>query len=87
MMVTFDVKFSTWRNSMPKDDHIEMDGKVIEACGGGKYKVELKSGQCLTIPMCGKMKKNHIRVIPGDYVKVAISPYDLQNGFISFRGK
>jgi translation initiation factor IF-1 len=72
---------------MSKGDHIEMDGIVIEACGGGKYAVQIKDGPLLKVPMCGKMKKHHIRVIPGDQVRVSLTPYDMNNGFISYRGR
>lgn len=72
---------------MPRDDHVEMEGVVEEACGGGKYRVKTSIGGVVIAQLNGRMKRNHIRVIPGDKVKVAVSPYDVTNGFITFRSK
>lgn len=71
---------------MPKDDHVELAGSVIEALGGGQYSVKLtESGSEIRARLCGKMKQHQIRVIPGDRVKVAVSPYDLTHGMITYR--
>jgi len=73
---------------MPREDHIEFEGTVEEACGGGQYRITLdKTGQKVLAQLNGRMKRHHIRVIPGDRVKVALSPYDTSHGLIVFRGK
>jgi len=71
---------------MPREDHIEVDGVVIDSCGG-KFKVDLKNGAPPVLAQLnGKMRQNRIRVIPGDAVRVALSPYDLTRGLIVYRG-
>lgn len=73
---------------MSRGDHIEMDGTVVDALGGGQYSVTLKEGGAsVRGRLSGKMKSNHIRVIPGDKVKVAVSPYDLTHGLITQRNR
>ena len=72
---------------MPKDDHIELAGTVKEALGGGQYDVTLDTGTNVRARLCGKMKQFRIRVIPGDKVKVAVSPYYPTHGMITFREK
>lgn len=72
---------------MPKDDHIEVEGKVTDALGGGQYSVATTTGQTIRARLNGKMKQHHIRVLPGDTVRVAVSPYDMTHGMITFRGK
>lgn len=71
---------------MPKEDHVELAGTVVDALGGGQYSVKLvESGQEIRARLCGKMKQFKIRVLPGDKVKVAVSPYDTSHGMITFR--
>lgn len=73
---------------MPREDHIELDGVIEEACGGGKYRVKLDTASMMVMAQLnGRMKRHHIRVIPGDRVKVAVSPYDMTHGLIVFRSK
>lgn len=73
---------------MPREDHIEFEGTVEDACGGGKYRVVLDATkQTVLAQLNGRMKRFHIRVLPGDRVKVAVSPYDPTHGLIVFRGK
>lgn len=73
---------------MSRGDHIEMDGRVTDAMGGGQYTIQLKEGGALVrAKLSGKMKQNHIRVLPGDVVKVAVSPYDMTHGMITFRSR
>jgi translation initiation factor IF-1 len=72
---------------MPKDDNIELEGEVTEAMGGGKYQIKTTLGQHVIAQLSGRMKANHIRVIPGDRVKVAVSPYDTSHGLITHRSK
>lgn len=71
---------------MPKDDHVELAGTIIDALGGGQYSVKVNdTGTEIRARLCGKMKKFSIRVLPGDRVKVAVSPYDPTHGMITFR--
>ena len=71
---------------MTKDDLIEMRGTVDQALGGGMYRVVLdESTASVRGRLSGRMRRNHIRVLPGDRVRVAVSPYDLTHGFIVYR--
>ena len=70
-----------------KQGVIEQDGYVMEASGRGIFKVEIENGMLLTCTTSGKMRQNNIKIIPGDKVKVEMSPYDLTRGRISFRYK
>lgn len=70
---------------MPKDDSIEFDGKVTEALSNGMYRVELDNGHNVIAYLSGKMRKFYIRIVLGDRVRVAVSPYDLQRGRIVYR--
>lgn len=72
---------------MPKDDAIEAEGKVIEALHGGQFKVELETGQTILAYIAGKMRIHYVKIVPGDKVKVELSPYDLTKGRITFRVK
>ena len=64
---------------------IKMDGQVTEALGYENYRVELDNGVTILATLSGKMRQNHIRVMPGDQVEVELSPYDLTRGRISYR--
>ncbi len=70
---------------MPKDDVIEAEGTVIQALPNGMFKVELKPGYCILAHVSGKIRVHFIRILPGDRVKVEISPYDLTRGRITYR--
>jgi len=71
---------------MPKGDHVEIEGEVMDARGGGQYLVQLDGiEKPVSVRLCGKMKQHRIRVIPGDRVKVSLSPYDMTSGFITYR--
>ena len=70
---------------MGKDGIIELDGKCLEVLPNQMYKVELENGHTVIAYAAGKMKKNKIRVLMGDRVKVEISPYDLSKGRVTFR--
>ena len=72
---------------MAKDDVIEVEGKVIEIIPGGKFKVQLENGHEILAHISGKIRKNFIRILPGDKVKVEMTPYDLTRGRITFRLK
>ena len=71
---------------MPKADAIEMEGIVKEAIPGTKFKVELQNKSMIIAHLSGKMQKHFIRILPGDKVKIELSPYDLTKGRIVYRG-
>lgn len=66
---------------------IEMDGVITDKIPGGKFKVQLESGQVITATPCGKIRVNKITLVIGDRVQVEISPYDITNGRIKWRKK
>lgn len=70
---------------MSKQDTIKTVGTVQKALSNGMFAVQLDNGHELTCHINGNMRKNYIRIIPGDRVEVEISPYDLKKGRISFR--
>ena len=68
-------------------DFIEATGKVIETLPNTTFRVELENGSILLCYIAGKMRRYRIKILPGDYVQLEISPYDLTQGRIVFRGK
>jgi len=72
---------------MAHEDAIEVEGRVKEALANTQFRVELDIGGVVIAHIGGKMRKNYIRIIPGDRVKVELSPYDLTRGRITFREK
>ena len=66
---------------------IERDGSVIEALSNAMFRVELDNGHVITAHISGKMRQHYIKILPGDKVKVEMTPYDLSKGRISFRYK
>lgn len=70
---------------MPKQDHIEMEGTVIDALPNAMFRVELSNGHIITAHISGRMRKHYIRIITGDLVTVEITPYDLSKGRITLR--
>ncbi len=68
-----------------KEEKIEVDGVVLEALPNAMFKVELENGLKVLAHVCGKMRMHFIRIIPGDKVKVELSPYDLSRGRIIYR--
>jgi translation initiation factor IF-1 len=72
---------------MPKEDHIEMDGVVLETLPNTMFRVQLENGHVITAHISGRMRKNYIRILTGDKVKVELTPYDLSKGRITFRQK
>ena len=62
---------------MSKEDHIEMEGKVIETLPNTTFRVELDNGHVVMAHISGKMRKHYIRILTGDRVKVEMTPYDL----------
>ena len=72
---------------MAKQAAIEMDGTIIEALSNAMFRVELDNGHVITAHISGKMRQHYIKILPGDKVKVEMTPYDLTKGRISFRYK
>ena len=72
---------------MAKQDAIEVDGTVTEALSNAMFSVQLESGHVIIAHISGKMRQHYIKILPGDRVKVEMSPYDLTKGRISFRYK
>ena len=72
---------------MPKQAAIELDGVILEALSNAMFKVELENGHVITAHISGKMRMHYIKILPGDKVKVEMSPSDLTKGRISFRYK
>ena len=72
---------------MPKHSAIEQEGVIVETLPNAMFKVELENGHVIIAHISGKMRMNYIKILPGDRVKVEMSPYDLSKGRISFRYK
>jgi len=72
---------------MAKQQSIEQDGTVLESLGNAMFRVELESGHRIIAHISGKMRMHYIKILPGDKVKLEISPYDLTKGRITFRYK
>lgn len=72
---------------MSKEDLIETEGVIKEALPNAKFRVELENGHIVEAHISGKIRMNFIRILPGDKVKVELSPYDLSKGRITFRCK
>jgi len=72
---------------MPKEDLIEVHGKVIEALPNTMFRVEIDTGQMVLAHISGKMRLHYIKILPGDRVTVELSPYDLTRGRITYRFK
>ncbi|MBQ4000138.1 MAG: translation initiation factor IF-1 [Oscillospiraceae bacterium] len=72
---------------MSKSDVIEVDGVVTDAYPNASFEVELENGHKILAHISGKLRMNYIRILPGDEVRVELSPYDLTRGRIIWRGK
>jgi translation initiation factor IF-1 len=72
---------------MAKQPLIEQDGVITEALSNAMFRVELKNGHIITAHISGKMRMHYIKILPGDQVRVDMSPYDLTKGRITFRYK
>ncbi len=72
---------------MAKEDVIEVEGTVTEALPNTNFKVELENGHQILAHISGKLRMNYIKILPGDKVKVELSPYDLSKGRITWRAK
>ncbi len=72
---------------MSKEDVIEVEGTVLEALPNAMFKVQLENGHEVLSHVSGKLRMNYIRIVPGDKVKLEMSPYDLSKGRITWRVK
>ena len=72
---------------MSKEDVIEVEATVVEALPNTNFKVELENGHQILAHISGKLRMNYIKILPGDKVKVELSPYDLTRGRITWRAK
>ncbi len=70
---------------MPREKPLEVEGVVTEALANTRFRVQLDSGHTVIAHVAGKMRKNFIRIVPGDKVRVELSPYDLTKGRITYR--
>ena len=74
------------QRSMPvKEETVEVEGEVVEALPNTMFKVQLDTGHEVLAHISGKMRVRYVRVLPGDRVKVELSPYDLNRGRITYR--
>lgn len=71
--------------TLPKEEHIEMEGTVIETLPNTMFRVELENGHVVMAHISGKMRKHYIRILTGDKVTVQLTPYDLSKGRITYR--
>jgi translation initiation factor IF-1 len=72
---------------MPKKDVIEVEGTVTEALPNAMFRVELENGHRVLAHLSGKIRLNFVRIVPGDKVRVELSPYDLNKGRITWRNR
>lgn len=70
---------------MAKEDHIEMQGVVIDSLPNTTFRVKLENGHVITAHISGRMRKHYIRILTGDSVMVELTPYDLSRGRIIYR--
>ena len=72
---------------MAKQASIEQDGTIVEALSNAMFRVELENGHRIVAHIAGKMRMHYIKILPGDKVKLEMSPYDLTKGRITYRYK
>lgn len=72
---------------MAKEDQIEMEGIICDVLPNTMFRVKLENGHIVTCHISGRMRKNYIRILDGDKVRVELTPYDLTKGRITFRDK
>lgn len=72
---------------MPKEEAIQVEGKVLETLPNAMFRVELPNGHKVLAHVSGKMRMYFIKILPGDMVTIELSPYDLTRGRITYRGK
>lgn len=72
---------------MAKEEKIVVEGKILESLPNAMFKVEIEGGHIILAHICGKMRMHYIKILPGDRVKLELSPYDLTRGRITYREK
>ena len=72
---------------MAKEEQFEMEGSVIDTLPNTTFRVELENGHIVTAHVSGKIRKNYIRILTGDKVRVELTPYDLSKGRITYRAR
>lgn len=72
---------------MSKEEKLIVDGKILESLPNAMFRVEIEGGHKVLAHICGKMRMHYIKILPGDKVKVELSPYDLTRGRITYREK
>ena len=72
---------------MTKEEKIEVEGTILEALPNAMFRVEMEGGHRVLAHISGKMRMNYIKILPGDKVRVELSPYDLTRGRITYREK
>ena len=72
---------------MAKEGVIEVEGKVVETMPNTMFRVEIENGHQVLAHISGKLRMNYIKILPGDKVKLELSPYDLSKGRITWRAK
>jgi translation initiation factor IF-1 len=87
LRIRFRPGFSARDDIVAKEEAIQVEGRVKEALANTQFRVELANGHQVIAHVAGRMRKNFIRIIPGDSVTVEISPYDLSKGRIVYRGR
>ena len=70
---------------MSKEDKIEVEGKIVESLSNAMFRVEIPGGKVILAHISGKMRVHYIKILPGDVVKVELSPYELTRGRITYR--
>lgn len=70
---------------MAKEEAITLQGRVVEALSGARFRVQMENGHTVLAHVSGKMRKHFIRILPGDTVTIEVSPYDLTRGRITYR--
>lgn len=78
---------NTLRLQMAKEDQIELEGEVVDTLPNTMFRVKLENGHIVTAHISGKMRKNYIRILTGDQVRVEVTPYDLSKGRITYRAR
>jgi len=73
--------------SLKDDDRIELEGEVLESLPNAMFRVRTEAGSEAIVTISGKMRKNFIKILPGDKIRVELSPYDLSRGRITYRMK
>jgi len=79
------LNFHRIESRMAKEDQIEMEGEVVDTLPNTTFRVKLENGHVVTAHISGKMRKNYIRILTGDKVRVELTPYDLSKGRITYR--